>query len=358
MELSTLGEFGLIARIRKGASRRWPQVLLGIGGDAAAFQPSEGSVLLATTDLLLEEIHFLREIPSFHLLGMKCLAVNISDIAAMGGIPRLALISLALPPREKVESIDELYAGMEEEAEEYGVSLVGGDTSLSPGPLMINVVLLGEAKEGHWVQRSGARVGDTLMVTGALGASAAGLEGIKAALAVDGSSMRGQPFAQWRRFQGLSAPLKESFQEAVNTHFLPRPRVREGQLLAGRGWAHAMIDLSDGLASDLGHLCEESGVGARIWEREIPIAACARAVAQELGKDPLRLATRGGEDYELLFSTPAPERVERAFREAGLASVARIGEVFPESEGVNLLQRDGTLSPMAGGFDHFLARPD
>ncbi|MDH7499896.1 MAG: AIR synthase related protein, partial [candidate division NC10 bacterium] len=124
MDLSTLGEFGLIGRIRKGALQRWPQLLLGIGGDAAAFQPSEGWISLITTDLLLEGIHFLREIPSFPLLGKKCLAVNISDIAAMGGVPRLALISLALPPTERVESIDALYAGMEEEAEEFGVSIV------------------------------------------------------------------------------------------------------------------------------------------------------------------------------------------------------------------------------------------
>jgi len=156
----------------------------------------------------------------------------------------------------------------------------------------------------------------------------------------------------------LNAFLKEAVAEALNAHFLPRPRVKEGQLLAQQGWAHAMIDLSDGLASDLGHLCRESGVGARVWEREIPIASCARAVAQELGKDPLRLATQGGEDYELLFATSAPERVEKAFAEAGLTSVTRIGEVLAESEGVSLLRGDGTLSPMVGGFDHFLAYRD
>jgi len=358
MDLSVVGEFGLIGRIRKGVIQRWPQLLLGIGGDAAAFRPSEGWISLVTTDLLLEGIHFLRELPSFHLLGKKCLAVNISDIAAMGGIPRLALVSLALPSTERVESIDDLYAGMEEEAEEFGVTIVGGDTSLSPGPLMINIALLGEAKKGCWVQRSGAQVGDALMVTGALGASAAGLEVIRAAAEADEGTMRGQPFSQWKRFQDLSSPRKEAFEEALDAHFLPMPRVREGQLLAQKGWAHAMIDLSDGLGSDLGHICRESRVGARVWEEEIPIAACAKAVAEELNKDPLRLATRGGEDYELLFATPAPERVKEAFAEANLASVARIGEVLEESAGVNLLRQDGTASPLAAGFDHFLMPRD
>jgi thiamine-monophosphate kinase len=355
MELSALGEFGLIARIRRGANQRWPQVLLGIGGDASAFRPSEGSILLATTDLLLEGIHFFREIPSFHVLGKKCLAVNISDIAAMGGTPRLALISLALASRERVESMDALYAGMEEEAEEYGVTIAGGDTSLSPGPLMVNVVLLGEAKEGCWVQRAGARVGDALMVTGALGASAAGLEVIRAGLEVD-AGIRARPFSSWSRFRGLDASRRQAIEAALNAHFLPIPRVREGQRLAGEGWAHAMIDLSDGLASDLGHICRESRVGARVYEEAIPISPSAQAVAEELDKDPLRLAIQGGEDYELLFSTSHPEQVAEAFLEAGLAPVNRIGEILAESEGVNLVSRKGDLTPLGGGFDHFLNR--
>ena len=353
MDLSTLGEFGLIARIRERANQRWPQVLLGIGGDAAAFRPSQGFVLLATTDLLLEGIHFLPGLPSSHLLGKKALAVNISDIAAMGGIPRLALISLALSPKETVESVDALYAGMEEEAEEYGVTIVGGDTSLSPGPLLINVALLGEAREDHWISRRGAKAGDSLMVTGSLGASAAGLEGIKAALGEDPEGVRGRPPRSWKRFQELKPALQKAFQEAVDLHFLPVPRVREGQLLARQGWAGAMIDLSDGLGSDLSHLCEESHVGAVIWEEEIPIARCAEMVGQELGKDPFSFATQGGEDYELLFSTSVPAQVEKAFQEAKLAPVTRIGEVLAEPSRVNLLRRDGSLVSVVGGFDHF-----
>jgi thiamine-monophosphate kinase len=358
MDLRHLGEFGLIARIRQRAARRCPQVLLGIGGDAAAFRPSEGFVLLATTDLLLEGIHFLRGLPSHHLLGKKALAVNISDIAAMGGIPRLALISLALSSQETVENIDALYAGMEEEASEYGVSIVGGDTSLSPGPLFLNVVLLGEAREDHWISRSGAKAGDTLMVTGFLGGSAAGLEVVRAGGERDPEAIRGRPARFWRRFQELDLSRQEGLEEAVGLHFLPVPRVREGQLLAQKGWAGAMIDISDGLASDLTHLCEESGVGAVIWERELPIAPCVAVVARELGKDPLRLATEGGEDYELLFATSAPAEVEKAFRAANLAPVTRIGEVLADSDQVNLLRPDGTLVPMAGGFDHFRPQPD
>ncbi len=357
LDLSTLGEFGLIGRIRERTSQRWPQVLLGIGGDAAAFRPSQGFVLLATTDLLLEGIHFFPGLPSYHLLGKKSLAVNISDIAAMGGIPRLALVSLALSPKQTVESVDALYAGMEEEASEYGVSIVGGDTSLSPGPLFVSVTLLGEAREDQWISRSGAKAGDALMVTGSLGGSAAGLEGIRAALATDPEGIRGRPPRYWKRFQGLSPVLQEALQEAVNVHFLPVPRVREGQLLARERWANGMIDLSDGLSSDLCHLCEESHVGAVIWEEKIPISPCARLVAQALGEDALRFATQGGEDYELLFATSVPDQVAEAFREAGLAPVTRIGEVLAEPDQVSLLRRDGTLWPMKGGFDHFRTQP-
>jgi thiamine-monophosphate kinase len=301
----------------------------------------------------VEGIHFFPGLPSYHLLGKKSLAVNISDIAAMGGMPRLALISLALSAGQTVESVDALYGGMEEEAAEYEVSIVGGDTSLSPGPLFLNVALLGEAREDEWISRSGAKAGDALMVTGALGSSAAGLEGIKAALETDPEGLRGRLPRSWKRFQGLSPVLQEAFQEAVDLHFLPVPRVREGQLLARGKWANGMIDLSDGLASDLCHLCEESHVGAVIWEEKIPIAPCAKLVAQALGKDALRFATQGGEDYELLFATSAPDQVAGAFREAGLAPVTRIGEVLAEPNQVNLLGRDGTLWPMMGGFDHF-----
>ena len=355
MDLSALGEFGLIHRIRGTSTQRWSNILLGIGDDAAAFEPSEGSVILATTDLLLEDIHFFREIPPFHTLGRKALAANISDIAAMGGTPRLAFVSLALSSREKVESIDALYAGMEEEAEEFQVTVAGGDTSLSPGPLLISVTLLGEAKQHAWIRRSGAQVGDSLMVTGFLGASAAGLEAIRAAMEIDADNPRGKPSRLWKRFEDLNPLLQKAMQEAVGAHFLPVPRVKEGQLLARERWAHAMIDLSDGLASDLMHLCEESGVGARVWEMEIPLAPCAREASRELGKDALSLALGGGEDYELLFATPSPEAVKKAFRHAGLTPLTTIGEIVPKSERVTLVRPDGRSCPLAGGFDHFLA---
>jgi thiamine-monophosphate kinase len=287
-------------------------------------------------------------------LGRKALAVNISDIAAMGGTPRLAFVSLALSSREKVESIDELYAGMEEEAEEFEVTIVGGDTSLSPGPLFIGVTLLGEAKQQAWVRRSGAQVGDTLMVTGSLGASAAGLAAIRVALEIDADSPRGKPCPLWKGFEGLTPSLRQAMQEAVDAHFLPVPRVKEGQLLAKERWAHAMIDLSDGLASDLTHLCEESGVGAEVWEMEIPLAPCAREVSRKLGEDALSLALRGGEDYELLFATPSPEAVKKAFAHAGLTPLTAIGEIVPRLGEITLVGPAGRRSSLTGGFDHFL----
>ena len=352
MELCHLGEFGLIGRIRLKAARRWSQVLLGIGGDAAAFRPTAGTVLLATTDLLVEGIHFFREIPGFRLLGRKCLAVNVSDIAAMGGTPRLALVSLAVSSRERVEDIDALYQGLEEEAERHGVTIAGGDTSLSPGPLFVNVALLGEAGEGKWVQRSGAKLGDVIMVTGHLGASAAGLEAIRSARGQE-EEIGAKQVRQWRRFKEMETSRLEAVERAIDRHFLPLPRVVEGRWLAVQGWAHAMIDLSDGLASDLAHLCRESGLGARIYEDKLPISPWARVVAEELGKDALALALAGGEDYELLFTTSRAGEVEQAFIREGLAEVTAIGEMVAEAEGISLVRKDRTLVPLKGGFDHF-----
>jgi thiamine-monophosphate kinase len=239
-----------------------------------------------------------------------------------------------LPPETKVEYVDDLYRGMEEEASRYKVSIVGGNTARSP-LLIVDLFLIGEIEPDFLLLRSGAREGDLVLVTGQLGDSAAGL-----ALLLD-----------------RSLEVKEEHKRSVlKAHLTPIPRIEEGRAIAKSGVATAMIDISDGLASDIAHICESSGVGVRIWAEEIPISEATREVAKAAGKDPLDLALFGGEDYELLFTAP-PERAEDVAlfvrRETGMP-VTAIGEVLPADEGRTLLKGDGkTVFLESGGWDHF-----
>jgi thiamine-monophosphate kinase len=288
------GEFEAIARIRRalGVLPPGPGVLVGPGDDCAVLVPPAGERLVATVDMLVEGVHFdLRHIlPA--ALGRRALAVNLSDVAAMGARPLWALISLGLPPRTDDGMLEGLYAGFGEMARRYGFAVVGGNLARLPGPLVIDVALVGGAERP--VLRGGARPGDRLALTGPVGAAAA-------ALARDG------------------------------THLEPVPRVAEGRALAN--CATAMIDISDGLAQDLGHLCAESRVGAALFSERIPVAPGAT----------LEQALHGGEDYELLVALP-PEAEPPV-------PVHVIGEVRPAAEGLTL---DGApLEPR--GWDHFRA---
>jgi thiamine-monophosphate kinase len=331
--LSELGELGLIQRVRRRLPPPGPAVLVGLGDDTAVVAWPADRLLLLTTDTLVEDVHFRRATATLRDVGAKALAVNLSDIAAMGGEPRFALLALACPPDCAVADLDELYAGLLETAAAHGVDLIGGDTCTAPDRLVVTVTLAGAA-DGPPLTRGGARPGDAILVTGTLGASAAGLAVLERAPA------------------GVAAA---ALAELARAHRRPTARVAEGRVIRAAGGATAMIDLSDGLATDLAHIAEESGVGARIRLGALPVSEATRAAARALAESPRAWAVSGGEDYELLF-TAAPDRAAalaaRVTAETG-TPVSRIGEVRPAAEGVVFLDEAGEPVEVRPGFEHF-----
>lgn len=323
MRLSQLGEFGLIDRIAKGVAAS-SSVPLGIGDDAAALLPTSGLLTLITKDMLLEGVHFDLSFCDPKSLGRKSLSVNLSDLAAMGARPRHFLLGIALPADLSVEFMDGFMEGMLEQAERFGVTLVGGDTCASKGGLAISVTVLGEQSPERVVKRSGAQAGDYVYLTGTVGDASAGL----------GELRRG---------------VRQGF--LVRRQLDPQPRVEAGVALAEAELASAMIDVSDGVLADLGHICELSGVGARLELARLPLSDEYRA---DCGADPFAQALSGGEDYELLFCSPREKgaEVEELFRSQGLR-LSRIGEILPEP-GVEFVHPDGIpYHPSHAGFDHF-----
>ncbi|MBO2519828.1 MULTISPECIES: thiamine-phosphate kinase [Limnochorda] len=333
-------EFDLIARIRRQVGPPGPGVLRGIGDDTAVLTLPGGS-LLASSDALVEGIHFRLDLMDPRQLGWKALAVNLSDIGSMGGRPLFALITLGLRPGLDEAFVEALYDGLLRLARDHGVQVVGGDTVTSPERLFIDVAILGVPGPGQPLLRSGAQPGDRVGVTAPLGASAAGLAWL---LAHPGP------------LRALPPPDARAVEACLRAHREPEPRVRAGQLLAASRGVRAMMDVSDGLASEVHHLARESGVGFRLWADQVPIAPEAQVVARLLDQDPWAWALGGGEDYELLFTyDPAVEdRVQQALAEAGLA-LHTLGEVTPPEAGITLV-RDGREEPLAAtGWVH---RPD
>jgi thiamine-monophosphate kinase len=332
-----LTEHGLIRALRRRAGGG-EGVRVGIGDDAAVLEPTAGTLLVATTDLMIEDVHFRRRWAEPADLGWKSLAVNLSDVAAMGARPRWALVALACPAATTPEEVDAFYTGVLALAGEHAVALVGGDTSASPAGWMVNLTLLGEATRAPLL-RSGARPGDVVAVTGTLGRSAAGLA------VLEGESAPGE----------LAGDM---LAEVTHAHLRPRPRVVEGQWLARAGVVTAMMDLSDGLATDLGHIAEESRVGARVDAERLPIAASTRHVARQLGRDAVAWAAGGGEDYELLLTCPAQAFAGLAAgleRETGTPLTA-VGEIVTGS-GLTLRDAAGRPLPALHGFEHFATDP-
>lgn len=304
-----------------------------IGDDAAVLEPSPGTMLVATTDLLLEDVHFRRRWAEPADIGWKAMAVNVSDIAAMGATPRWALVALACPESTGPEEVEAFYEGALAVCDAYGVVVVGGDTSSSPTGWMVNVTILGEAVSP--VLRSTARPGDVIAVTGFLGRAGAGL-------------------AVLEREQAPPGVPAAVLAEVTDAHLRPRPRVAEGRWLAGAGGLTAMMDLSDGLATDLPRLVAESGTQATVGLHRLPVAPAAQAVAAALDQDPLAWATGGGEDYELLVTC---ERSAFEPLRAGLAAAAgttltAVGEIGVGS-GVRWIDAEGRDVIVAAGFEHF-----
>jgi thiamine-monophosphate kinase len=331
--LKDLGEVGIIRLIRGKVSQELPSyVKMGIGDDCAVLEVSGDKALLVTTDTLIEGIHFTARTLSPEALGWKALAVNISDIAAMGGTPRAAFLSIGVKPETEVSFIESFMAGFKALADKTGTILAGGDTVESPSSAVITVTLLGDCLPKHVVYRSGARVGDDVWVTGPLGSSAGGLF-----------------LLQTKEFAAL-----HGYEPLVRAHQKPMPPLEAGKALAQSGLAHAMIDISDGIAKDLGHICEQSGVGAIIEEASIPMSRDLVELAAEAEKEALDWALHGGEDYELLFtSSPADkEKVESLTANGSGVPAVKVGAVVGEY-GI-LLAKQGTRMPLqSGGYVHF-----
>ncbi|HLO26379.1 MAG TPA: thiamine-phosphate kinase [Geobacteraceae bacterium] len=326
MKLRELGEFGLIDRIA-GQVVPPPGVRIGIGDDAAAVTPSPGFLTLVTSDMLVEGIHFDLSLCDPRTLGRKSLAVNLSDIAAMGGIPRHFLLSLALPEELPVEFLDGFIGGLLEMAGEFGVALVGGDTCASRGGLVISVTLMGEQLPERVISRGGAQPGDLIFLTGTPGDSALGLRLLRKG---------------------------ERTGPAVRKHLDPFPRVREGLALAEAGIPTAMIDVSDGLLADLGHILDLSGAGARVDLAKVPLSASFLEQRPLLTEDPFLLPLSGGEDYELLFTaSPAKMAAALDLLDRLGTRITAIGEITAAG-GVQVLAEDGSEYQVAvSGYNHF-----
>jgi thiamine-monophosphate kinase len=334
MKVSGLGEFGLINRLAGRTATaidpKWEsarELVHGIGDDAAVWRPSN-PFQIVTVDSLVEGVHFSLKTMTWRELGWKSIAVNLSDIAAMGGVPHYALVSLGLPEETDVRSVTQLYDGMIEMGSQFGVAIAGGDTVGSPF-VFVSVTVIGSASnpEGRFMLRSAARPGQLVAVTNTLGASAAGLEMLK-----NGLKFKPRDMAVLRR-----------------AHYMPQPRIAEGQQLVGLG-VRCGMDISDGLVGDLTHICEMSHVGARLNVDAMPVSPAARACFPSRA---LEFALGGGEDYELLFAAPSVV-IKRVQKTLG-CPVTVVGEVTRENAGrVKLVDGVGRrVNLKKAGWDHF-----
>ncbi len=333
MNLKDIGEFGFIKRISRGCLIRPQNVIKAIGDDAAAFIPAPGQVILVTTDLLVERIHFLRNTTSGFNLGYKALSVNLSDIAAMGGIAREAFISIAIPENCPIDFLEDLYKGMKTLAAEFDVNLLGGDTTRSKVDLIINISVVGSAFEKEILYRNTARQGDIICSTGYLGDSRAGLHLI---------------------INGIKADSNE-LKALLDAHLLPKPYLQEGRFLARQGGVHAVIDVSDGLSSDIGHIAKESNVGIRLYSEKIPVSNNLEKFCAWFDFDPDEYAFAWGEDYTLLC-TISPDKVDhiaadylKRFRNP----LYQIGEITDSGEIKLVLQNGRVRSFVPSGWEHF-----
>jgi thiamine-monophosphate kinase len=335
--LAQVGEFGLIDRLHNIIENEGitpPLNLLGIGDDCAAFSPSPGYEILVTCDCMVENRHYLSRFMSSHDVGRRAMALNISDVGAMGGRPRYALISLGLRADTPLVDLIAVYRGFLAELNPLGAVIIGGNVTKSTDANFIDITLIGEVEKGKMVRRSTAKPGDAILVTGYPGQSAAGLS-----ILLKAENMKGLD----------ENPLVRAYQR-------PTHRALEGRAVGVAQTAHAMIDTSDGLLGDLGHICRESGVGALLHEKQLPMSTALLEYIRESGRNPLDFVLGESDDYELLI-TCAPEQVS-GIRETiqGIRDipVTKIGDITAHQERIELAGSDGAPRIVKGsGWDHF-----
>jgi thiamine-monophosphate kinase len=327
MKVNQIGEFGLIELIKKRIFSKDKQVIVNIGDDAAVIKLSPNRLLIFTTDTLVEKIHFDLRYFTFEEVGWKAMAANLSDIAAMGGLPKYALVTVGLPKSVKSGEVLRLYRGMNQIAQRYDCKIIGGDTTRVPQDLFVTIALLGEVEKEKFTTRNGASKGDLICVTGNLGESQAGLEYLK-------------------KHGRSKLPL-------VQKHLQPYPQIREAQILVRGLKINSMIDISDGLSSELFHLAEESHLGAVIYEEKLPISPKCVKLASLLNLSPLSLALSSGEEYELLFTINKRELIKlNRIGEKVIFSI--IGEMVDKRKGVSIIRKSGKVGSLKkSGFVHF-----
>ncbi|MDX2128830.1 MAG: thiamine-phosphate kinase [Chloroherpetonaceae bacterium] len=352
--ISEIGEFGLIGKIHdqmKATEALTPRLTKGIGDDCAVVAITDERSMVISTDLLIEQIHFdLLTIPMEHL-GAKALGVNISDICAMNAKPLYATISLGLSERQSVEMIEAFYTGLKNAAMQYGVSIIGGDTSASVSGMVISITVVGEAAPKKLSYRSGAKVGDRIFVSGDLGRSYAGLKVLMRERKLMMEAYEAGDASDAESLRELLPDLKE-YQSAIQKHLLPKARIDVVKLFEEQGIIPtAMIDVSDGLGSELKHLTRESGVGALIEETKIPILSETREISDEFEDDASVYALFGGEDYELLFTVNETD----AKKLEGIKEFAEIGSIYPKDFGTKMTDIFGESVDLmrSSGFQHF-----
>jgi thiamine monophosphate kinase len=416
--LSQLGEFGFIDRMSRPFLKGLAAGVEGIGDDCAVLPWTKSKRLIVTTDLLIEDRHFIRKGAAAGDLGWKSLAVNLSDIAAMGGRPKWALLSLGIPAGIDLDWLDGFFKGWRAAARPWGVSLVGGDTTKSPGGVVINVMVIGEVRAGREKYRSGARTGDVIAVTGVLGDSGGGLKillarqgresgkksgepgdipaakaaarrvrtavfrvipgGGKSEAAPDaGSGAKGIPnllripagvgfrggkpevymlsLSGWEAVAPNDRRAKRDEELLIRAHMRPRPHIEEGEWLAGQAGVRAMMDVSDGIDSDVRRIMERSRVGASIDLARLPVSPELRRVAERRGFDAVETAAAGGEDYCLLATIEKGKfgKVAAGFRRRFKRPLTAIGTVLQKSSGLSYFFAGRPARLRARGYDHF-----
>ena len=335
MKLKDIGEFGLIDKIRKKFKTKSKDILIGIGDDTSVIKTRDGNYELYTTDIIIEDVHFNLRYTKPYQIGRKALSVNISDIAAMGGIPKFALVSIGLSKDYSWKFTSEIFRGIKKCANKFGVHIVGGDT-VSSKKIILNIALIGEVEKEYLTMRSGAKVGDKIFATGSLGNSSCGLELLK-------------------RKNNKDVPIN-TYQYLVNSHLLPNPALKLIREILKIAKLNSMIDISDGLIGDIVKLSKESKVGFKIYQDLVPVSKELKLTSKFLKKNALDFALHRGEDYEFLFT--ANKRFTNFLLDKFKERISCIGEILQKEEGYNLVDKDGKkLKIEDRSYNHFSSLP-